>query len=156
MNKQFSDIVYKIISEALDLKDRLNRGESPDITAEHQKLASMIRSEGEGRRLAEYMGDGTFLGARYALACWVDELFIIHCKPPWADQWKEKTIEFDIFRTSLAASKFWEQADIALRPAGGARTGALPPSDAVETFFLGIVLGFRGNHWDNIPRVREY
>jgi type VI protein secretion system component VasF len=156
MNKPFSDIVYKVISHALELKERLDRGQMPDIAAERHQLLTMIRGEGEGRRLSDYMGDGVFLGARYALACWVDELFIIHCQPPWADQWKEKTIEDEIFRTALAATKFWEQADIVLQRPGAPRSGVAPGADAAETYFLCAVLGFRGNHWDNIPRICEY
>jgi type VI secretion system protein ImpK len=156
MNKELSAIVYKVISYALDVKDRLDRTESLNIRDEHQTLASMVRADGEGRRIGDYMGDGVFLGARYALACWVDELFIIHCQPPWADQWKEKTIEDELFHSALAATKFWEQADIALQRPGAARTVASPGIDTIETFFLCVVLGFRGNHWDNIPKVREY
>jgi type VI secretion system protein ImpK len=156
MNKEFSAIVYKVIAHALELKDRLDRSEGPNIRDEHQRLASMIRGNGEGRRLADYMGDGVFQGARYALACWVDELFIIHCKPPWADLWKEKTIEDEIFHSNLAATRFWEQADIALQRPGALRTASQPGTDAIETFFLCVVLGFRGNHWDDIPKLCEY
>jgi len=156
MMKELSAIVYKVISCALDLKDRLDRGESPNLKDEHHRLATMIRADGEARRYADYSGDGVFLGARYALACWVDELFIIHCHSPWADQWKEKTIEDELFHTNVAATKFWEQADIALQRGGAARTAAPPGSDAIETFFLCVVLGFRGNHWDSIPKVCEY
>jgi type VI protein secretion system component VasF len=156
MNKQFSAIVYTVISRAIDLKDRLDQGEHLDIAAEHHQLAGMIRGEGEGRRLRDYIGDGVFLGARYALACWVDELFIIHCQPPWADQWKDKTIEDDVFHTMLAATKFWEQADIVLQRPGAPRSSAPPGSDAVETFFLCVALGFRGTHFDDPTKVSEY
>ncbi len=52
---------------------------------------------------------------RYALStCWVDELFIIHSPVAWADQWKERNLEYEIFQTSLAATRFWEQTDIVL------------------------------------------
>ncbi|MGP0062572.1 MAG: DotU family type IV/VI secretion system protein [Isosphaeraceae bacterium] len=156
MNKPFGRIVYKVFGQALDIKDRLDRGESPGIEAVRQQLIAMIRSESEGRRLPDYLGDGVFLGARYALACWVDELFIIHCQPPWADDWKERTLEFEIFGTNVAATKFWEQADIVLRHPGAARTPTQPGLDAVETFFLCTVLGFRGTYFDNLAKVRQY
>ena len=156
MNKPFGRIVYKILGHSLDIKDRLDRGETPDIEAVRNQLIGMIRSESEGRRLPDYMGDGTFLGARYALACWVDELFIIHCQPPWADDWKERTLEFELFGTNVAATKFWEQADIVLRRPGAPRAPTQPGLDAVETFFLCTVLGFRGTYFDNLGKVREY
>jgi type VI protein secretion system component VasF len=156
MNKPFGRIVYKIFGQCLDIKDRLDRGESPDLETVRQQLIALIRSEADGRRFPDYGGDGTFLGARYALACWVDELFIIHCQPPWADDWKERTIEYEIFGTNVAATKFWDQADILLRRPGAARTPTQPGPDAVETFFLCTILGFRGTHFDSTAKVREY
>jgi type VI secretion system protein ImpK len=156
MNKPFGRIVYKVLGQSLDIKDRLDRGESPDIEAVRQKLIALIRSESEGRRFPDYLGDGIFLGARYALACWVDELFIIHCQPPWADDWKERTLEFELFGTNVAATKFWEQADIVLRHPGAPRTATQPGLDAVETFFLCTVLGFRGTYFEKLGKVREY
>jgi type VI secretion system protein ImpK len=156
MNKPFGRIVYKVLGQSLDVRDRLERGESPEIEAVRQQLIGLLRSESEGRRLPDYVGDGVFLGARYALACWVDELFIIHCQPPWADDWKERTLEYELFGTNVAATKFWEQADIVLRHPGALRTPTQPGLDAVETFFLCIVLGFRGTHFDKPAKVREY
>ena len=156
MNKPFGRIVNKVLSQSLDTKDRLDRGESPDIEAVRQQLISLIRSESEGRRLPDYAGDGVFLGARYALACWVDELFIIHCQPPWADDWKERTLDIELFGTNVAATKFWEQADIVLRRPGIPRTATQPGLEAVETFFLCTTLGFRGTYFDNPGKVREY
>jgi len=156
MNKPFGRIVYKVLGHSLDIKHRLDGGESPDIEAVRQQLITLIRSESEGRRFPDYIGDGTFLGARYALACWVDELFIIHCQPPWADDWKERTLEYELFGTNVAATKFWDQADIVLRHTGAPRTAIQPGLDAVETFFLCTVLGFRGTHFDNSAKVHEY
>jgi type VI secretion system protein ImpK len=156
MNKPFGRIVYKVLGQSLDIKDQLDRGATPDMEAVRQQLIGLIRSESEGRRLPDYLGDGTFLGARYALACWVDELFIIHCQPPWADDWKERTLEFELFGTNVAATKFWEQADIVLRHPGAPRSPTQPGLDAVETFYLCTVLGFRGTYFDNLAKVRQY
>ena len=156
MNKPFARIVYKVFSQALDVKDRLDRGEAVAFETVRHDLLNLIRSEGEGRRMHDYGGDGVFLGARYALACWVDELFIIHCQSPWSDDWKERLLEYEIFKTNLAATKFWEQADIVLRHPGPQRASITPGPDALETFFLCVVLGFRGTYFDNPAKVREY
>ncbi len=145
MNKPMGRLVYMILTESLNVRDRLERGESLDIETVRQQLIALIRSEGEGRRLPDYGGDGTFLGVRYALACWVDELFIIHCQPPWADNWKERTLEYELFGTNIAATKFWQQADILLRRPGIPRTVSTPGPDAIETYFLCAMLGFRGH-----------
>jgi type VI secretion system protein ImpK len=156
MNKAFGRIVYRVLGESLAVRDRLERGEALEIEPVRQEILALVRSESEGRRLPDYVGDGTFLGARYALACWVDELFIIHCQPPWADDWKERTLEYELFGTNVAANRFWEQADIVLRRPGAPRTATQPGPDAIETFFLCIVLGFRGTYFDGPARVREY
>jgi type VI secretion system protein ImpK len=156
MNKPIGRIVYKVLNQALDTRSRLDRGESLDIESVRQQFIGLIRSEAEGRRQPDYGGDGVFLGARFALACWVDELFIIHCQPPWADNWKERTLESELFGSNIAATKFWEQADILLRRPGVPRTTMTPGPDAVETFFLCAVLGFRGTYFDSPAKVREY
>jgi type VI protein secretion system component VasF len=156
MNKPIGRIVYKVLDQALGTRDRLDRGESLNIESVRQQFIGLIRSEAEGRRQPDYGGDGVFLGARFALACWVDELFIIHCQPPWADNWKERTLEHELFGSNIAATKFWEQVDILLRRPGVPRTAMTPGSDAVETFFLCAVLGFRGTYFDNPAKVREY
>jgi type IV/VI secretion system ImpK/VasF family protein len=156
MTKPFGRIVYTVFAKALDIKDRLDAGQSLDLETVRHELLNLIRNEGEGRRLSDYGGDGVFLGARYALACWVDELFIIHCKSPWADEWKERPLEYEIFKTNVAATRFWEQADIVLRRPGAPRPSVQPGTDAVETFLLCVVLGFRGTYFDNPAKVREY
>ena len=89
MSPQFSELVHPVISYALDLKERLDNGDDPDLETEQRQLIDRLRSDGEVRRLSDYTGDGaTFLGARYALTCWIDELFIVYSS--WSDLWKER------------------------------------------------------------------
>src|SRR5436305_131753 len=92
-----NSLVYPVITQALDLKERLDAGEMLDIPSEKVKLLKLIRGDGGAGGLTDYFGDGVFLGARYALACWVDELFIIHCNPPGItppvpNQWQKTKI----------------------------------------------------------------
>ncbi len=155
MTPQFSDLVHPVISYALDLKRRLDDGESPDLEAEQRKLVERLRSNGEVRHLSDYTGDGmVFLGARYALACWIDELFIVHSV--WADRWQERPFEVALYGTRERAGKFWDQADLVLRRPNAPRTLTAPGADAVETFFLCIVLGFRGRYLAIPAKVKEY
>ena len=58
MTPQFSELVHPVISYALDLKDRLDNGEEPDLEAEQRQLIDRLRSDGEVRRLSDYTGDG--------------------------------------------------------------------------------------------------
>jgi type VI secretion system protein ImpK len=155
MNQDFGNFVYKLLTSALDLKDRVDRNELLDFEGERNKLLNMIEKE-KGRLPADYRGDGVFLGVRYALTCWVDELFIIHSPLAWADKWKERNLEYEIFQTSLAATRFWEQTDIVLGRPNASKTSVTPGVDALESFFLCVVLGFRGEYYDNVPLVREY
>jgi len=155
MTPEFIELVHPVISSALDLKDRLDRGESPNLEVEQRQLIERLRSNGEVRHLTDYTGDGNvFLGARYALACWIDELFIVHS--PWADLWKERPFEVALFGSRERAAKFWDQADLVLRRPNTPRIPTPPGPDAMETYFLCIVLGFRGRHLENPGKVREY
>jgi type VI secretion system protein ImpK len=160
---QLSNLVYPVITQALSLKEKLDAGEAVDVPAEKVNLLKLIRGDGRAVGSTEYFGDGEFLGARYALACWVDELFILHCNPtsinpPVPNQWqKTKILEDEIFGTARAAQKFWEQLDIVLgHPNVAAKARITPGSDVVETFFLCVILGFRGTHFENPAKVREY
>ena len=155
MNPQFSELVNPVITYALDLKERLDNGEEPDLETEQRQLIDRLRSDSEVRRLTDYTGDGgAFLGARYALTCWIDELFIVYS--PWSDVWKERILESTLYGSRDRAWKFWDQAEIALRRPNTPRLSTPPGPDAVETFFLCVVLGFRGKYLENPARVKEF
>src|SRR4051794_25297936 len=96
MNRDLGNQVYRVINHALALRERLERGESPDIEKEQGQLMALIQNEMEARRLPDYGGDGAnFLGVRYALACWLDELFIVYS--PWADLWNKRKLEVTLY-----------------------------------------------------------
>jgi type VI secretion system protein ImpK len=155
MNKQFGNVVHPVISTALELKDRLDKGESPEFETEQRKLLDLLRTDGETRRQLDYTGDGSvFLGARYALACWIDELFIVHS--PWAKLWNERKLEVALYGTLDRAWKFWEQVDLALKRPNTPRPSVAPGPDAIETYYLCLALGFRGKFLNDPARVREY
>src|SRR3954451_16054278 len=155
MTPQFSELVLPVFNYALDLKERLDNGEAPDLEAEQRHLIERLRSDSEVRRLIDYVGDGgNFLGARYALTCWIDELFIVYS--PWAEEWKEKILEVTLYGTRDRAWKFWEQAEIALRRPRTPAVTIPPGPDALETFFLCSALGFRGRYLENPGKVKEF
>ena len=155
MTSEFSDLVYKVISYTLDLKDRVEGETAPDLEAERGRLIELLPANAGVGLQSDYSGDGrTFLGARYALTCWIDELFIVHSI--WADRWKPLVLEQALFGTRLRAERFWEQAEIVLRRPNAPRPSNPPGPDALETYFLCIILGFRGTHRENPGKVREY
>ena len=133
----------------------MDRGEAPDLEQERGRLIELLPANGGAGLQTDYSGDGkAFLGARYALACWIDELFIVHSS--WAERWKPLILEQALFGSRERASKFWEQADIVLRRPNAPRVTYPPGADAMETFFLCIVLGFRGTYRENPGKIREY
>jgi type VI protein secretion system component VasF len=147
MTPEFSDLVYKVISYTLDLMERVELGSAPDLETERSRLIELLPANAGPAIQADYAGDGrTFLGARYALACWIDELFIVYSA--WAERWKPLVLEQALFGTRLRYERFWEQAKIVLRRPGSPRPLSPPGPDALETFLLCILLGFRGTHRD--------
>ena len=157
MTPQFSNVVYSVLGYALELKERLDKGASPvpDIEIEQSELRARLLTEIESRRLPDYGGDGSvYLGARYALTCFVDELFIGYSS--WGSVWNDRKLEAALYGTNDRAWRFWDQADIVLRRPSAPRTQSQPGLDGVEAVFLCIVLGFRGKYLENPSKVKEY
>ena len=143
MQEATADVVFPIINYGLDLKERLDRGETPDLDTERAELKRLLNAP-QARRLEDFNSDDsrltitqagsqTFFGIRYALVCWLDEIFI---DSPWRDQYYPKALEPELYGIRLRAEKFWQQATLAETKRG---------SDALEVFFLCVMLGFRGD-----------
>jgi type VI secretion system protein ImpK len=166
MQEELANLVYPVISRALDLKDRLARGELAHLDAEQAALKGLLLTELEARRWVDFGGEeerapsravrphgteeqperpATFLGARYALVCWLDELFIVHSV--WGEEWNERKLEVALYGSNERAWKFWEQARLA---------ETRPTTDALEAFFLAVTLGFRGELRDQHERLRAW
>src|SRR5438270_7980782 len=102
MQERLARHVHAVLAAGLDLKDRLARGEKPNLETEQARLRNLLLGDGELRYAAEYAGEGAgaakpgqsaepFLGVRYPLACWLDE--IIGADSPWAQQWAAAPME---------------------------------------------------------------
>jgi type VI secretion system protein ImpK len=165
MKEEIADLVYPVLQYGLRLKERLERGDELHLFDEQATLKNRLLSELESTRFADFGGDrrgeqsltGTtrldptkrvaesFLGLRYALVCWLDEIFIDDS--PWAAEWKEHKLETALYGTNERAWAFWEQARRA-----EARTG----TDALEVFYLCVMLGFRGDHRHDPDRLQAW
>ena len=64
----------------------------------------MLSDEGDFK---QYTDVTTELDIRYAMVCWIDELFILNSV--WGTQWNEQKLEVDLFGTNDRAWKFWEK-----------------------------------------------
>src|SRR5262249_18566117 len=70
---------------------------------------------------------------RYALACWLDELFVDETE--WGARWNERKLEVALFGTNDRAWRFWGE---------GRASGARNERGVLEVYYLCVQLGFRG------------
>lgn len=136
MHAALAKHVHPVLARGLDLLDRLERGESPALDEEQAALVGLLGTAG----LPDFDGEPgrNFLGARYALVCWLDELFIVDS--PWSGPWNEQKLEARLYDSNDRAWRFWEQAQVA---------AARPTRDVLEVFFLCVLLGFSGERIDD-------
>jgi type VI secretion system protein ImpK len=134
MRDELADLVYPTVAYALQVRADLERGDDINMAAVQSELRTRLKTASEAQRLPEYGGDGDrYLGSRYALTCWLDELFILDS--PWGLHWNERKLEESLYGSNERAWKFWFQAKLAQ---------ARPGTDALEAFYLCVMLGFRG------------
>ncbi|MBL8821926.1 MAG: DotU family type IV/VI secretion system protein [Planctomycetia bacterium] len=149
MQDKYARVVHEVMGHALDLKSRLQKGENPSMQVEQQRFIQMLTGHGELNQDPQYIGDGInnritntsnkamepFLGIRYALACWLDEIFIAS-DSTWTSAWTESTLEMILYGGAhQRAWRFWNNMIKAQ-----ARSG----SDALEVHLWCVLLGFRG------------
>jgi type VI secretion system protein ImpK len=146
--------------------------EEPALEAEQATLQGLLLPEADARRWPDYGGDpgqpgvlgsgasesgvpaagvtgppghaSRFLGVRYALVCWLDELFVLDS--PWAERWNEHKLEVLLYASNDRAWKFWDQA----------RQAAVRGAGPLEAFFLCVLLGFRGELGEDPGRLSEW
>jgi type VI secretion system protein ImpK len=159
MQEEIANLVQPVLAHGLALRDRLETGQSLNLEVEQAALKAMLLTELEAQRWLDYGADTTrergrssdgevdaaFLGIRYALTCWLDELFILYS--PWERMWNECKLEVNLYGTHDRAWKFWEQARLAENRAS--------PS-ALEVFYLCVILGFRGELLEAPPKLEQW
>jgi type VI secretion system protein ImpK len=150
MRKEIADLVFPIFRKALETKEGLRiNPEAWDFADSQRRLLALLQAAvpdalrpdfiGEQRALDNAAGGARlgFLGIHYALACWLDETFI--ADSPWRDQWNGHKLETTLYGTNERATEFWRQAE---------RAQSRPTRDALEVYFLCVMLGFRGELLD--------
>jgi type VI secretion system protein ImpK len=150
MRDDAARFVYPVLETGLTVRDRLAEGTPLVFDREHARLRDLLLSPAAedgviGPRPAGRATPAGFLGARYALACWLDELFTQGTA--WRDVWNERKLEIELYGTNDRAWKFWDQARQAEQR---------PASDALEVFFLCAQLGFRGTMADDPAKLRQW
>lgn len=160
MHEETGNLVHPVFSYGLALRERLEKGERLNIEVEQSTLKSMLLSELEAQRWPEFGGEPAreprhhadeatteshFLGVRYALTCWLDELFILYS--PWEKPWTERKLEAALYGTNDRAWKFWDQTR---------KAELRPNTDALEALYLCVMLGFRGEMIETPDKLRDW
>lgn len=133
MTPEFSKAVDPIFMHVLGLLERIGRNENPPPENERLRIRGWIdQAEGQLGRGSDWQL------AKYALVAWIDDKLI---DAPWEGRewWKENALEVEIFKTRLRHKDFYVKAEEAF---------LLPKKDALETFYVCAVLGFRGLYRD--------
>jgi type VI secretion system protein ImpK len=109
--------------------ERVERGDVQAPDWERQQLDTLFReSEAQTHDAASWNL------AKYALVSWIDDLLI---STPWSgrDWWESNSLEFAMFKTRDRATKFFVR---------GKEAADMTRRDALEVFYLCVILGFRG------------
>ena len=133
MTIQFSQAVDPIFLHVLDLLHRISRGETPSPQEERMRINALMDQAG-----ALLGGSPEWELAKYALASWIDEVLL---ETPWegVDWWNNNVLEVALFNTRLCNEMFYRRAQEA---------AALARRDALEVYYVCVVLGFRGLYRD--------
>jgi type VI secretion system protein ImpK len=160
MRKEIADFVFPVLRSAIEYKEGLrnNEGAWRNKFGECQKkmLALLLAPVRDDLR-SEVLGDMRpgesgvfsartgFMGIRYALACWLDEIFILDSA--WKDQWNGNSMESTLYKSRERATEFWIQAE---------RSQTRPTKDALEVYYLCVMLGFRGEMIEKPAELNQW
>lgn len=170
MQDNFSDRVHPVLRYGLHLKSCIAAGEILDLDYVQAYLKDLLLTDEEAEADPGFGADpnrslsstaptvydaaglpsgqrlsSPFLGARYALVCWLDEIFTDATS--FGKSWAENKLESQLYRTNDRAWKFWEQAR---------QAQSRPGSGALECFYLCVALGFRGELAEQPDKVRAW
>lgn len=159
MNEPLAGLVHRTLSYGLALRRRIEHGERPALTAEQAVLKDMLLAADAADQRREFGADAPapgatgarpgeaprFLGIRYLLVCWLDEIFTDDSE--WGRAWNERKLEMELYGSNDRAWRFWEQARLAQNRVG---------SDALEACYLCVALGFQGERAGNPEQLEAW
>ncbi len=126
MKPRFYKVVDPIFLYVLELSERINAGDQPDPEEERVRICARL---GAAETNLAQMGQAEdWEIAKYCLVAWIDELLM-------ADLWPASSLEFELFRTARRSHEFYNKAE---------QAKSLKHKDALECFYVAVVLGFRG------------
>jgi type VI secretion system protein ImpK len=140
MTDAFARVIGPIIQHVLEFQRSVAQGQHPDLEAERAELLGLLDTAEQKADASRDTADA-FPLARHALIYWIDEVLI---NSGWthAPDWRNHILEWDFFRERLGGERFYEMSREAESKAN---------ADGLETYFLCVSLGFRGQH-SHAPR----
>lgn len=134
MTPNFAAAVDPVFLHVLGLLERISNNESPHPNEERTVILNWLRSAE-----AQLGQKQDWELAKYALVAWIDDVLI---EAPWQGRswWKENALEVEVFNTRDRATLFYTRAQEAAK---------LTRRDALEVFYVCVVLGFRGLYRDS-------
>jgi type VI secretion system protein ImpK len=155
MRPDLAQQTFAVLLHGLELRDRVRSGQRPAIGPEQAKCKSLLGASNAPtpwgsathdpqHSIATDRGGGEFLGIRYALTCWLDEMLI---DAGWRE-WDENKLESALYRTNVRYHNFWQQDRHA--------EAIAEAGDAKEAFLLCVLLGFRGQMGDDAAALKEW
>ncbi len=133
MTPKLAQAVDPIYLHVLGLLDRIAENENPAPRDERIRIRALLDQ-------AEAMiGSGQeWELAKYALVSWIDEMLV---DAPWegGEWWNNNVLEVELFNTRLCNEQFFVRAQEA---------STLDRRDALEVYYVCVVLGFRGLYHD--------
>jgi type VI secretion system protein ImpK len=129
MNPRFASAIDPIFLHVLGLLDRIESNKPISPEEERESIRNRFR-EAESQ-MGERQG---WELAKYGLVAWIDEVLI---NAPWSGNhwWEDNLLEFSYFKTRDRGTEFFIKAK------GAAE---MTRRDALEVFYICVVLGFRG------------
>lgn len=157
MRPEVAAAVYPVFAYGIRLKESLAAGESPELANAQMELLGLLQACGNVQRWADVnprqvvesnltgaRASTEFLGIRYALTVWLDEIFI--ADSPWRAEWSDRILELQAYRTRDRAWRFWDQWK---------KAETQPSTDSLEVYYLCALLGFRGDLEENPKEFRD-
>lgn len=129
MTPHFATAVDPIYLYVLGVLEKAAAGEALDPQDVRERIKNRFREADD--RIGQKQG---WELAKYALVAWIDDVLI---SQSWSGRewWEQNALEFEFFKTRDRAIEFFKRSKEA---------GEMTKRDALEVYYICVVLGFRG------------
>ena len=135
MHPDFARVVDPIFAYVLNLLSRIDDAEQKP-SSERERDEIKLQFDKAEKRLPD---GGAYREqwelSKYALTVWTDEVLINAENWSGKNEWAAQPLEMEFFKSNEGAQEFYRRALDAKR---------LSSKDALEVFYLGVMLGFQG------------